>query len=283
MVPGVRRQRRGGSTQTPERIEDVFSERVLSDPNVDRDYLNELLRDPSPLRAPEPAEPNHPAEHVVRDEPESTTARIAKLTGLVVAVALLCGSLVTAVFLDRHRTAARQAPPPERQITGIAALAGFAITAPPPAETAQVTERAVTIPTDEEAATTPAESDDVASSAPLATSAPSTRVSTDDDVDAFVRAFYDRVTSGPDDALPLLGGSLLGEQPDVLLDALRLIDTVAVHRVSVRPDGLVRAVVTVTRADEQRYRVTHLLRVVAGPPALITEARLLSSQHSPEQ
>lgn len=282
MVPGVGRQRRGGSTQTPERIEDVFSERVLSDPNVDRDYLNALLRDPSPLRVPEPAEPDHPAEDVVREEPESTAARIAKLTGLVLAVALLCGSLVTAVFLDRHRTAARQAPPPEQQITGIAALAGFATTASPPTETAQVTERAVTIPTDEEAATTPAESDDAVSSTP-STSEPAARVSTDDDVDAFVRAFYDRVTSGPDDALPLLGGSLLGEQPDVLLDALRLIDTVAVHRVSVRPDGLVRAVVTVTRADAQRYRVTHLLRVEAGPPALITEARLLSSQHSPAQ
>lgn len=282
MVPGVGRQRRGGSTQTPERIEDVFSERVLSDPNVDRDYLNALLRDPSPLRVPEPAEPDHPAD-VVREEPESTTARIAKLTGLVLAVALLCGSLVTAVFLDRHRTAARQAQPPERQITGIAALAGFAITAPPPAETAQVTERAATIPTDDEAARTPAEPDDAVSSARSATSGPATRVSTDDDVDAFVRAFYDRVTSGPDDALPLLGGSLLGEQPDVLLDALRLIDTVAVHRVSVRPDGLVRAVVTVTRADAKRFRVTHLLRVEAGPPALITEARLLSSQHSPTQ
>ncbi|MPY97416.1 MAG: hypothetical protein GEU97_05355 [Actinophytocola sp.] len=275
------RQRRGGRTHTPERIEDVFSERVLSDPNVDRDYLNELLHDPSPLRVPEPPTPPGP-ENVVRDELESATARVAKLTGLVIAVALLCGSLVTAVFLDRHRTTAREAQPPERQITGIAALAGFAMTTPPPVETAPVTERAATIPTDDEA-TTPAEPDDATTSGPSTTSEPATPVSTADDVDAFVRDFYDRVTAGPDDALPLLGGNLLDAKPDVLIDALRRIDAVAVHRVSVRPDGLVRAVVTVTRANAQRYRVTHLLRVEAGPPALITEARLLSSQHSPAQ
>ncbi len=286
MVPGVGRQRRGGSTQTPERIEDVFSERVLSDPNVDRDYLNELLHDPSPLRVPEPPkphcgpDPDGPAEDTVREQPENATARVAKLTGLVLAVALLCGSLVAAVFLDRHRTTSRQAQPPERQITGIAALAGFAITAPQPIETAPVTERAATIPTDDET-TAPAKSDDPATSVASASSEPATRVNTPDDVDAFVRDFYDRVTAGPDEALPLLGGTLLDAKPDVLLDALRRIDTVAVHRVSVRPDGLVRAVVTVTRADSRRYRVTHLLRVEAGPPALITEARLLSSQHSP--
>lgn len=285
MVPGVGRQRRGGSTQTPERIEDVFSEHVLSDPNVDRDYLNELLHDPSPLRVPELPTPHRPelADDVVREQGESAAARVAKLTGLVLAVALLCGSLVTAVFLDRHRTTSRQLQPPERQITGIAALAGFAIASQPPVETAPVTERAATIPTDNEASS-PAKSDDPAIGVPPASSAssePAARINTPDEVDAFVRDFYDRVTAGPDDALPLLGGTLLDAEPDVLLDALRRIDTVTVHRVNVRPDELVRAVVTVTSADSRRYRVTHLLRVEAGPPALITEARLLSSQHSP--
>lgn len=290
MVPGVRRQRRGGSTQTPERIEDVFSERVLSDPMVDRDELNALLRDPSPLRVDEPAESAISAEDAddaFRDEPESTTARVAKLTGLILAVGLLCGSLVTAAFLDRHRTAGRQAPPPERQITGIAALAGFAMTTPPPATTAPVTERAATTPTDDTATDTaaPAEakSGDGPTSAPPTRSSPATRVGTAEEIDAFIRDFYHRLTEGPDDAFSLLGGSLLEGQPKVLTDALRLVDAVTVHRVSMEPNGLVRAVITVTRADSQRYRVTHLLRVESGPPALITEARLLSAQHSPQQ
>ncbi|MPY77000.1 MAG: hypothetical protein GEV04_00615 [Actinophytocola sp.] len=268
MVLGVGRQRRGGSTQTPTRIEDVFSERVLADPMVDRDLLNDLLRDPSPLRVDEQGEPDASPE--VREEPETTVARVAKLTGLVIAVALLCGSLVTAVFLDRHRTAASQTPRPEQEITGIAALAAFATTAQPPEVGTRVTERAVTVPVD-----------DAASSAPQTTSNPATRVSTQAEIGGFVRDFYHRFTDGPDDALAMLGGNLLDSRPDVLADALRVIDAVTVHRVSVGPDGLVRAVITMTRADSQRYRVTHLLRVEAGPPALITEARLLSAQHSP--
>ncbi|MFB9727878.1 hypothetical protein [Haloechinothrix salitolerans] len=279
----MRRQRRSGRTQPPERIEDVFSERVLSDPNVDRDYLNALLHDPSPLRVPEPGGPDHsvdaPAEDTVWEEPETTAARVAKLTGLVLAVALLCGALVAAVFLDRYRTAARQAPP-ERQITGIAALAGFAMTTSPHAETAPVTQRANPVRRSD-AATAPTQSATESGNTPSATPEPTLRANTDDDSGAFVRDFYRSVTEEPEDALGMLGGSLLDGQPDALSDALRFIDTVTVHRVSVRPDGLVRAVITVTRADSQRYRVTHLLRVEAGPPALITEARLLSAQHSP--
>ncbi|WP_157361681.1 hypothetical protein [Haloechinothrix halophila] len=284
------RQRRGGSTQTPKRIEDVFSERVLSDPNVDRDYLNALLRDPSLLRVDEPAESATGAEDAddaVRNEPESTAARVAKLTCLILAVGLLCGSLVTAVFLDRHRTAEHRAAPPERQITGIAALAGFAMTTPPPETTAPVTERAATIAADDTATDTAASAEvepgDAATSTPLATSSPTTRVGTAEEIDAFIRDFYHRFTEGPDDAFALLGGSLLDGQPKILTDALRLVDAVSVHRVSMEPNGLVRAVVTVTRADSKRYRVTHLLRVEPGPPALITEARLLSAQHSPQQ
>lgn len=246
-------QRRGQRTLTPTRIEDVLCEELLADPMVDVDELNDLLRDPSPLSIFDDDQAD--ADDEPPGEPENTRGRAAKLAGLAIAVAVLCGSILTAVFLDRHRAATGEARP-QRQITGIAALAGFTMMTTPPASgtilvgDTVTTSRAVPDPRDARRVT---------------------------------RHFYDSLALAPDDALAMLGGGLRGGQPDALTDAFARVDAVTVHRLGVMPDGMVRAVITVTRSDSRRYRVTQLLRVDIGPPATITAARLLSAQRTPGQ
>ena len=253
-MPTFGRQRHGQRTLTPTRIEDFLCEELLADPMVDVDELNDLLRDPSPLAIFD-HDDQADADDEPPGEPESPTARAAKLAGLAIALAVLCGSILTAVFLDRHRAATGEARP-QRQITGIAALAGFTMMTTPPATgtilvgDTVTTSRAVRDPRDARRVT---------------------------------RHFYDSLASAPDEALAMLGGGLRGGRTDELTDAFARVDAVTVHRLGVMPDGMVQAVITVTRSDSRRYRVTQLLRVDTGPPAKITAARLLSAQRSPGQ
>lgn len=244
-------QRRGQRTLTPTRIEDFLCEELLADPMVDVDELNDLLRDPSPLAIFDDDQAD--ADDEAPGEPENATARAVKLAGLAIAVAVLCGSILTAVFLDRHRAATGEARP-QRQITGIAALAGFTMMTTPPATGTILVGDTVT----------------------TSRAAPDPR-----DARRVTRHFYDSLASAPDDALAMLGGGLRGGRQDALTGAFARVDAVTVHRLGVMPDGMVRAVVTVTRSDSLRYRVTHLLRVDTGPPATITAARLLSAQRTP--
>jgi len=249
-VPGFFTRGGSRSARPPSRIEEVFYPAVLNDPNVDTDLLTELLRDPSPLMVdePEPPQPPPPSQ-------ERALIRVAKLAGLVTAVALLCGAIVAAAFLDRQR---RSTPPPtvDSSITGVralAAIAGDGVTAVPLAERpggASSSQGATQRP----GGAQPAEPREVA------------------------RKFYSYIGGQPDIALSMLGGELTDAERAELAVAWQNVTAVKVDELRIRPDGLVRAVVRMTTEAGGEYRLDHLLRVDSPT---ITEVRLLSARHSP--
>lgn len=246
--------RGGGRTdRSPSRIEEVFYPAVLADPNVDADGLTALLRDPSPLMVDEP-EPLEPAEPPL----EHTAVRVLKLAALVTAVALLCAAIVAAAFLERQR---RGAPPPGVDggyITGVRALAGVVpsggVTAAP-----------------RPAAQRPG---GASSSQGAMQFAEGTRGM--DDLET-AREFYRLIADEPEQALDMLGGTLSDEERRELAMAWREVDRVRAE-LHERPDGLLRAVVTMTDESAGRLRLEQVLRV---DPPRITEVRLLSSQQLP--
>lgn len=249
--------RGGGRTdRSPSRIEEVFYPAVLADPNVDADGLTALLRDPSPLLVDEPEwhEPPEPAE----PPREHTAVRVLKFVALVTAVALLCAAIVAAAFLERQR---RGAPPPGvdgGHITGVRALAGVVpsggVTAAP-------------LP----AAQRPG---GAASSQGAMQLAEGTRGM--DELDT-ARKFYRLIADRPEQALDMLGGTLSDDERRALALAWHEVDRVRVD-LRERPDGLLRAVVTMTDESAGRLRLEQVLRV---DPPRITEVRLLSSQQLP--
>lgn len=247
-----------GRSSKPACIEDFLGPELLDDPMVDRDELNDLLRDPSPLIPPEPPEPDfEPAPEL----PESAARRIAKLAGLVTALAMLCGAVVAATYLDRQRAAEETATFRPVHITGIRALVGFTPTPQAP-DTSPPTAAGGEAPQD--GSGTGGEP----SSYPT-------------DATDFADEFYGNIAPRPRDAISMLGASLRAGQSAELEHAWRTVRRVDVHELSIEPDGMVRAVVTMTTSDDERFRLTQLLRIDDGPPQAITEARLLSSRHVP--
>lgn len=263
-MPGFFTRDSGRHARTPTRIEEVLCPTVLNDPMVDRDELNALLRDPSLLQVDEPPEADPPAE----PPPESAVVRVAKLAGLVSAVALLCGAIVAAAFLDRQRQAAPPAAAESATITGVHALAGFAGPADGPGSSAVTADLTP-------AARNPA-NPGVGSPerVPPVNGEPQS-------AESVARTFYRLIGSSPDDALRMLDAQLPDSELRELARAWRDVEHVSVHQVRQRPDGMVLAVVTMTTEQADRYRVRHLLRIEPGPPPVITEARLLSAQRSP--
>lgn len=253
-----------GRSSKPACIEEFLGPELLDDPMVDRDELNDLLRDPSPLIPPEPPEPEYePAPEL----PESAARRIAKLAGLVTALAMLCGAVVAATYLDRQRAAEETATFRPVHITGTRALVGFTPTPPAPAET-MLTSAAAGGEAPQPG--TPVGSDAGVEPSPYPT-----------DPADFAEEFYRCIGPRPRDAISMLGANLRAGQSAELEHAWRIVRKVDVHELRIEPDGMVRAVVTMTTSDDERFRLTQLLRIDDGPPQAITEARLLSSRHVP--
>lgn len=252
-MPGFFSRSGSRKTRPPTRIEEVFYPAVLADPNVDADALTDLLRDPSPLMVDDPIDEVEPEP----PPPERTIVRVAKIAALVTAVALLCGAIVAAAFLDRQR---RSAPPPsvpDSSITGVRALAvieGGGVTKVP-----------------KHAAQGPG-----GGRSQGATWRPTGAELTDPK--KLVRQFYEHIGGQPDKALAVLGGTLTDDERRELAVAWRGVERVDVDELGVRPDGLVHAVVRMTTDTAEQYRLDHLLTV---DPPKITEVRLLSAQRIP--
>ncbi|MEY7974576.1 hypothetical protein AB8O38_21540 [Saccharomonospora xinjiangensis] len=244
------------------------------------------------------------------DEPESAFARRAKLIALLLATAALVMSVVVASALadDSSRTedddsAAR------REITGAAALGGFALpgserTSPSPdgPESSSTGTEASGKSVPQLEAPTPgspsahAEHDADATSsrstrnhladesATTATGAGSARSeplspeleSAPHDVLAAVRDFYDLVGSAPETALARVAPDLVGDEQDVLLEAWRSLTSVVVEHVNQEADGSVTVVVTMKPAYGSPLRITQLLGFSDGPQPVINQATLLS-------
>lgn len=250
-----------GRSSKPACIEEFLDAELLDDPNIDRDELNDLLRDPSPLIPPEPPEPEaEPAPEL----PESAAMRIAKLAGLVTALAMLCGAVVAATFLDRQRAAEETATFRPVHITGARALVGF------------IPSRQATA-----AAANSLPPSAAGGEAPQPGTQSEQSAAYPHDPTEFADEFYSSIGPRPADAIGMLGENLRAGQSAELAHAWGTVRKVDVHELRVEPDGMVHAAVTMTTSNDERFRLTQRLKIDEGPPPAITEARLLSSRHVP--
>jgi hypothetical protein len=275
------------------RVEDVIPAEILNDTRVDRVYLEQVFREPQkylPPRVdkqkPEP-EPEQPPQ-----EPESRLARRAKLVGLVAAAALVVGSIITASTMTDGR---RAQPPPvktgdTREFPGAAALGGSALPGAPSSEhsetktlerTPRQTSTATPAPGTERLGSQLGESTPIPT--PTSIPAPTTQqvsptTTTAGKLDA-VKNFYSLIDSNPQGALAMLKPLLAGEQPGNLVRAWSSMNAVKVQSEEVQPDGSILAIVTMLQPDGGYLRITQLLRLADDASGLISEARLLSSQH----
>ncbi|WP_199434342.1 hypothetical protein [Qaidamihabitans albus] len=268
--------------------EDVIDDDILADEMVDDEYLREVFREPRQYLPPprmrfRRREPKPPRE------PETAFARRAKLIGLILAIALLTGSVVAAAVLGDDPGGPRSSGSAERpEITGAAALGGFVRPADdtprtgfrPAAE--QVAAMPATSPTGRQPDPTPAEialhAAREAATEPAATEQPgqSGRSGEPGRLD-IVREFYELVGRSPQDALALLDPELAGDTPGDLVRAWSTMRSVHVEDLREQPDGTVRAVVTMVAADGSPLRVTQLLELTEGTGPRINGATLLAT------
>ncbi|PRX44035.1 hypothetical protein B0I33_113201 [Prauserella shujinwangii] len=264
--------------------EDVDNDELPADETVDDEHLRAVLREsrrylPPPtlrLRRKEPSPPH---------EPEPAFARRAKLIGLIVAIALLVGSIAAAALLADDHGRDRSFDPAERpEITGVAALGGFVL----PAQRRSVPHvrpAAVGDADPAEPATTPtgqpADGDRIALRAahgepaqPAAHSEPEPFA----DGISTVRRFYELVAERPREALALLDPAPAGREAAELVRAWSAMDTVRVDDLAEHPGGVVRAVVTMVPPDGKPLRVTQLLTLSEGPDTRIRAARLVATR-----
>jgi hypothetical protein len=267
------------------RVEDVIPAEILNDTRVDREYLEQVFREPQkflpPRVEPEPEpEPEQPPL-----EQESLLARRAKLAALLAAGALVAGAIVAASTLaGQHRAQAPTQAADALEITGAAALGGFAVPdqAPSSQERAKTTKPSTKqTPAAPTAETTPATGQITTMASTTATPSPTTspgpRTTVADRLVA-VSNFYSLVNHDPQGALGMLKPLLAGEEPGALVRAWDSIKAVQVEDTRVQPDGSILAIVTMLQQDGSRLRVTQLLRFAEDASGLISDARLLSTQ-----
>ncbi|MDQ0377456.1 hypothetical protein [Amycolatopsis thermophila] len=241
------------------RVEELISPEILDNEMVDREYLTQVFREPRkylpPPRGRVKAEP-------VR-EPESRGAKFAKLTGLTMAGTLLVGAVVASSVVSRGRDgAAAPLSPAPPQITGVAALGGFASGGAPEQGGAPAADH--TRPSTSATAQVPVTQTQPMPVGPAASAEPPSPVTTTPEVtDAekldVVNEFYRRVESAPERALDLLSPALAGDEAGDLVRVWSTMRDVQVLETHVQPDGSVRAVVLMRRDDGTRLRVTQQL------------------------
>ncbi|MEV6911575.1 hypothetical protein [Amycolatopsis sp. NPDC051071] len=267
------------------RVEDVIPEEILNDTRVDREYLEQVFREPQkfvPARTrEEPSTRPTPEE----EEPESRGARRAKLAGLVTAGLLVAGAVVTAGVLAG---AQRQHPVPgaaaPEVMSGAAALGGLAV--PDAAESQQKREP----PAPASASTTAQpssgtgsgsvqhQSSSSSSTSSKAPGKPAAVSTAEDKIDA-VRKFYRTVDADPYGAMSLLTPMLADSEAGRLIQAWTSMDAIQIQDIREQANGTILAVVTMRDPDGGLLRVTQVLEFADATTGLITDARLLSAQH----
>ncbi|GAA2964811.1 hypothetical protein [Actinokineospora diospyrosa] len=273
-----RRRVRSGSVRVAELIERRPG--TGGDP-VDPDPVFTPAVDPQPVPAPERPAPPAAAAH-----PDSRTARLAKLTGLGVAVVTLCGAVAAATVIARDRDATRGAVAAAGQITGERALLphqiGRAVTgeeyevdarlapqstgaasgsiSPPPTTTSRV----VAASTGQRRGdTSPARSERgyraITSSREL------------------VLEYYRLIEINPRSAFELIAGDVLGTTLGEFLGSWTDVSRIEVLDVVERRDGVL-AVLRIDLRDGVHLRVQQLLTVTKTAPQRIIGAELVSAQ-----
>ncbi|MEV6879763.1 hypothetical protein [Amycolatopsis sp. NPDC051128] len=282
------RQRTRREPPHPVRVEDVIPAEILGDVgDADRDYLEQVFRDPQRFLPPRPEPAREPEQADDGGEPESPFARRAKLAGLVAAGALVAGAVVAAPMLaNSHRAASGgggQAAP--AGFSGAAELGGLAVPqhqagGGAPAQRGPATEgthagdtRPAAKPTDRPPAqAAPSEPSRVPDKAADARSA-SRKIQA-------VKDFYAAIARNSAGALALLSPALVDGAAGELVRTWSSMDAIDVQEADtqINPDGSILAVATLHRPDGALVRVTQLFRV-ADTGGLITEAQLVSAQY----
>jgi hypothetical protein len=281
------RQRTRRESPHPVRVEDVIPAEILGDVgDADRDYLEQVFRDPQRFLPPRPEPAREPEQADDGGEPESPFARRAKLAGLVAAGALVAGAVIAAPMLtSSHRGAAGSGQATPAGFSGAAELGGLAVPQHQAGGGA---------PEQREPATEGTHAGDTRSASeqtdgPSAQAAPSepNRVP-DKAADArsasrkiqAVKDFYAAIARNSAGALALLSPALVDGAAGELVRTWSSMDAIDVQEADtqINPDGSILAVATLHRPDGALVRVTQLFRV-ADTGGLITEAQLISAQY----
>lgn len=266
------------------RVEDVIPAEILNDTRVDREYLEQVFREPQkfvPGRTREEPSPRLEPE----DEPESRGSRRAKLAGLVAAGLMVAGAIITAAAFTggpRHNQVSGAAAP--EVISGAAALGGLAVSdAVQPSEKDDKATPAGKSTTSQPSSGTGGGSSDRRGSMSIDSSSSQTPrpvavTTTEAKIDA-VRKFYQTVDADPDGALYLLTPVLAESEAGKLIRAWSSMDAIEIQDIKAQADGTILTVVTMRNPDGGLLRVTQVLEFADETSGLITDARLLSAQH----
>ncbi|WP_410650212.1 hypothetical protein [Amycolatopsis sp. cmx-4-54] len=267
------------------RVEDVIPEEILNDTRVDREYLEQVFREPQKFVPARTRVERSPRPEPEVDEPESRAARRAKLAGLVAAGLLVAGAVVTAGVLAgaQPQGTVPGAAAPE-VMSGAAALGGLAV--PDSTEPQHKHET----PTPSGTTTTPHRSSGTGSGSlpPQGSSSSSTSsqpavkpaaVNTAEDKIDAVRKFYQTVDADPYGAMSLVTPVLAKSEAGRLIEAWSAMDAIQIQDIRDQADGTILAVVTMRNPDGGLLRVTQVLEFADETSGLITDARLLSAQH----
>ncbi|MFC3450027.1 hypothetical protein [Amycolatopsis speibonae] len=267
------------------RVEDVIPEEILNDTRVDREYLEQVFREPQKFVPARTREEPSPRPEPDEDEPESRAARRAKLAGLVAAGLLVAGAVVTAgVLAGTQRQGSVPGAAAPEVMSGAAALGGLAVPDSTEPQRKQAT------PTSTGTSTTVQPSSDTGTgslsrqgSATSSTSSqsaakPAAITTAEGKIDA-VRKFYRTVDADPYGAMSLLTPVLADSEAGRLIEAWSSMDAIQIQDIREQADGTILAVVTMRNPDGGLVRVTQVLEFADETTGLITDARLLSAQH----
>jgi hypothetical protein len=271
------------------RVEDVIPAEMLDDVgDADRDYLEQVFRDPQRFLPPRPEPAREPDRADEDGEPESRFARRAKLAGLVAAGALVAGAVVAAPMLtSSHRAVSAGGQSTPAGFSGAAELGGLAVPQHQAGGGAPA-QHGTSTPGTHSAGGTPATPDPAGGSTPPKALPSTANPIPDQAADArsaarkiqAVKEFYAAIARNPSGALAQLSPSLAGGAAGELVRTWSSMDAIDVQEgdTQIKPDGSILAVATLRRPDGGLVRVTQLFRV-ADTGGLITEAELVSAQY----
>lgn len=282
------RQRTRREVPNAVRVEDVIPAEILDGVgDADRDYLEQVFRDPQKFLPPRPEPVREPERAEDDGDPESRFVRRAKLAGLVAAGALVAGAVVAAPMLtSAHRAVSEGGQSTPAGFSGAAELGGLAVPQHQAGGGAPEQPSAPAQGTHSGGAPSASES---TGGSPHTEAAPATAQAVPDTAaDArsaarkiqAVKDFYAAIAKDSTGALALLSPTLADGAAGELVRTWSSMDAIDVQEADtqIKPDGSILAVATLHRPDGALVRVTQLFRV-ADTGGLITEAELVSAQY----
>jgi len=269
------------------RVEDVIPAEILGDVgDADRDYLEQVFRDPQRFLPPRSEPAREPEQADDGGEPESQFARRAKLAGLISAGALVAGAVIAAPMLtSSHRAASGGGQSTPAGFSGAAELGGAAVPqhqagGGAPAQPEPATPGTQAGDTPSAAEPTDGRRTQAAQSEPKQVPDKAADARSASRKIQAVKDFYAAIARDSAGALARLSPALIDGAAGELVRTWSAMDAIDVQEADtqINPDGSILAVATLHRPDGALLRVTQLFRV-ADTGGLITEAQLVSAQY----